>query len=328
MASLTLINLSSRPRIAIASALVAAALGVAALYAFSPAAPAAQPRVAVLPDPDRDALIGGGPAVTPAPVPAVVPTESLALARRFDAQGYDWDAILDGESDVPLVAVKAFPKDLVHLQDVDLKKSLFFRTLLPMALQVNAEIDAERRRLIAIKAEVDSGKAPSRADSLWLKALAAKYGTAADDFAALLLRVDGVPPSLMLAQAAEESGWGTSRFAREGNAVFGQWTWSDDHDGIVPAARGAGENHKIRAFPSVKSAISAYVRNLNTHPAYERFRLQRALGATGYELTATLDRYSERREKYVDTLRTIMNANRLAALDGAKLSDEIQLVSR
>ena len=326
MAGQTLIDLGSRPRIAIASALAAAALGVAALYAFPPEAPASQPPVAVLADPDRDALVGAAPRI--AETPAVVPTESLALARRFEAEGYDWEAIVAGQANVPPVAVKNFPKDLVHLQDVDLKKSLFFRTLLPMALQVNAEIDAERRRLIAIKAEADAGRPLRRADAHWLKALAEKYGAAADDFAGLLLRVDGVPPSLMLAQAAEESGWGTSRFAREGNAVFGQWTWSETHDGIVPSDRAAGETHKIRAFPSVKSAIAAYVRNLNTHAAYERFRLQRALGASGYELTATLDRYSERREKYVDTLRSIMTANRLAGLDDARLSGEVQVVSR
>ncbi len=144
----------------------------------------------------------------------------------------------------------------------------------------------------------------------------------------MLRRVDGVPPSLVLAQAAEESGWGTSRFVREGNALFGQWTWTDDHRGIVPAEREEGESHRIRAFSSVKGAIQAYVRNLNTHPAYDRFRLQRALGASGYDLTATLDKYSERGLKYVETLRTIMQSNRLIALDQARLSREILVVRR
>ncbi len=326
MAGDTLYDLSSRPRVAIASALVAAAIGAAALHGF-PAVPAQQPRIVYL-EPVRHAPVQTVPVSAEARKPVVVPTESLALARRFDAEGYDWDAVLDGDSDVPMVTVKTFPKDLAHLQDVDLKKSLFFRALLPMALQVNAEIEADRERLLALKAKLDAGKTLGHGETTWLAGLARRYGTTPDDVATLLLRVDGVPPSLMLAQAAEESGWGTSRFAREGNAVFGQWTWSDGHDGIVPAARGEGETHRIRAFPSVKAAIAAYVRNLNTHPAYERFRLQRAMGASGYALSATLDRYSERGEAYVDTLRSIMNANRLAALDTAKLSDEYQVVSR
>ncbi len=326
MAGFSLNVLGQRPRVACASALVAASIGVAALHGFPVEAPASIPRIAVVTATESDAPPSARPAVA-AETP-VVPTESLALAQRFAAQGYEWDAVLRGTADVPPVAVRNLPKDLVHLQDVDLKKSLFFRTLLPMALQVNAEIEAERRRLATLKAEIDAGAAPGRADAAWLQALATKYGTAPDDLAALLLRVDGVPPSLMLAQAAEESGWGTSRFAREGNAVFGQWTWSDSHAGIVPAERGSGETHRIRAFPSVKSAVAAYVRNLNTHPAYERFRLQRAMGASGYELTATLDRYSERREKYVDTLRSIMTANRLASLDDARLATEVQVVSR
>ena len=324
----TLFEVSLRPRVVVASAVVAVGLGMWALNAIAPVTPAASRPNLVRADSNRHGattLAVGRDATVAAPVEAV---ESLALAERYDAEGYDWDAVIAGDSDVPRVAVKTLPKDLVHLQDVDLKKSLFFRTLLPMALQVNDEIEADRDRLLDLKAKRDAGDALSRGETAWLNKIASKYNAQANDFETLLRRVDGVPPSLVLAQAAEESGWGTSRFVREGNALFGQWTWSDNHRGIVPSERGEGETHKIRAFPSVKGAISAYVHNLNTHPAYERFRIQRAMGASGYQLTATLDRYSERREKYVDTLRSIMSANRLASLDRAKLSEEIHLVSR
>jgi Bax protein len=323
----TLFELSLRPRFALASAVVAVGLGMTALHAFAPVAPAtALPDLVMTVDPERQVAADLGTQETVAP--RIEAVESLALAKRYDAQGYDWEAVIAGDSDVPRVAVKTLPKDLVHLQNVDLKKSLFFRTLLPMALQVNDEIEADRDRLLGLKAKRDAGEPLTSGETVWLARIAAKYESEPDSFEQLLRRVDGVPPSLVLAQAAEESGWGTSRFVREGNALFGQWTWSVDHRGIVPTERGDGETHKVRAFPSVKGAIAAYVHNLNTHPAYERFRLQRAVGASGYQLTATLDQYSERREKYVDTLRSIMSANRLAALDQAKLSEEIHLVSR
>lgn len=321
----TLYELSLRPRFALASAVVAVGVGVFALQTFTAQAPSVGlPSLSMI-HPDRVVGVANDEKAAPA---RVEPTESLALARRFDDAGYDWDAVVAGDADVPRVSVRSLPKDLVHLQNVDLKKSLFFRSLLPMALAVNDEIAADRQRLLRLKAAHDAGTPIGSSDAAWLAKLAAAYGTSAENFEALLLRVDGVPPSLVLAQAAEESGWGTSRFVREGNALFGQWTWSDSHAGIVPAARGEGATHKIRAFANVKGAIAAYARNLNTHPAYERFRLQRALGASGYDLTATLDKYSERRGEYVETLRTIMQANRLASLDNARLATEIQLVKR
>ncbi|WP_337996418.1 glucosaminidase domain-containing protein [Oleispirillum naphthae] len=319
MTSTTFPDASARPRVALAFAAAAVALGLGALAAVAPPAP--QAKLAVI---ENVREVRTAKAVAP----KVVPEESLALAARFDAEGYDWDAVLAGNQEVPSLVMKSLPKDLVHLQNVDLKKSLFFRTLLPLALQINADIEADRKHLLALKAKAAAGEPFSARDSRRLADLARAYKTEPENIEELLLRVDGVPPSLMLAQAAEESGWGTSRFVREGNALFGQWTWSDDHSGIVPAARDEGETHKIRAFASVKGAIAAYVRNLNTHAAYERFRLQRALGASGYDLTATLDKYSERGVKYVDTLRTIMQANNLAALDQARLSKEVLVVRR
>jgi Bax protein len=315
-----LIDLSERPRVALTAAALGCSLGLISLLAVAPPAPL--PRLTVIED------VREVRTVQPV-LPRIVPEESLALAARFDAEGYDWEEVVSGRREVPALVLKALPKDLMHLQNLDLKKSLFFRTLLPLALQVNADIAAERTRLLAVKAHVESGKPPSRRDQAWLDNMVRDYKLAALDFEELLLRVDGVPPSLVLAQAAEESGWGTSRFVREGNALFGQWTWDDDdRSGIVPSEREAGEFHKIRAFSSVKGAISAYVRNLNTHSAYERFRLQRALGASGYDLTATLEKYSERGPKYVGTLRNIMQSNRLMALDQARLSREVLVVRR
>lgn len=301
---------------------MAGIVGMVTLLAAAPAAPAV--KLAMIDDVRevRTATPVVPTAITPEP------TESLALAARFDAEGYDLDDVIEGSRDVPSLSLKSLPKDLVHLQDVDLKKSLFFRSLLPLAIQVNAAIAAERDRIIDLKARAEMGEPLSVRERAWLDNVARSYKTTSDNLEELALRVDTVPVSLILAQAAEESGWGTSRFVREGNALFGQWTWSAADHGIVPENRDDGETHKVRAFSNVKAAIASYVRNLNTHPAYEKFRLQRALGASAVELTAALDKYSERGAKYGGTLRTIMQANRLTALDQARLSKEILVVRR
>jgi len=262
-------------------------------------------------------------AAAPTPTKSAAAPEARALAARFEAHGYDWDSVLTGDP-VPDFTVRTLPKDLARLRDVELKKSLFFRALLPATLQVNRDIEVDRERLLDVKAKRDRGVALDAIDRAWLSALAVDYGGDLSDLGDLALRVDGVPPSLVLAQAAEESGWGTSRFVREGNALFGQYTWSDDHDGIVPAEANDG-NRRVRAFASVKGAVAAYIHNLNSHSAYERFRLRRASGASGYELAASLKNYSVRGEDYVDTLRIIMRANNLSAVDEAELSDEIQI---
>jgi Bax protein len=270
-------------------------------------------------DPDRRADVPASPRN-----PTAAP-ESQALAERFDAHGYDWESILSGDASVPEVSVRTLPKDLVHLRDTDLKKSLFFRSLLPAALQVNREIEAARDRLRDLKSDLDRGARLDPVDDAWLAAIAESYGGDPNDLDGLLLRVDAVPPSLVLAQAAEESGWGTSRFVREGNALFGQYTWNDAHDGIVPSDNAGDGSRRVRAFTNVKAAIAAYVHNLNSHPAYERFRARRASGASGYDLVASLKSYSVRGSDYVETIRVIMRANRLDAVDQAELTGEVQV---
>ena len=146
--------------------------------------------------------------------------------------------------------------------------------------------------------------------------LASGYGVPKTDLTELRRRVDVVPASLALAQGAEESGWGTSRFARLGNAVFGQRTFQKG-DGLVPLRREQGQRHEVKSFNNLYRSVRAYVWNLNTHAAYEKFREKRAsfrfrgLPPDGYELTETLDRYSERGENYIQTIRTIIQLNRL-----------------
>jgi Bax protein len=161
-------------------------------------------------------------------------------------------------------------------------------------------------------------------DRLWLAVMADRYRTKRGDIFMLLDRVDVVPPSMALAQAAEESGWGTSRFAREGNAIFGQWTFSEIGD-LVPHKRDAGKKHRIRSFSSLLNSVRAYVYNLNGHLAYREFRSLRAQmragGKTleGVVLIGKLLGYSQKGQKYVDVIREIIRFNKLQQLDGARL---------
>ena len=142
----------------------------------------------------------------------------------------------------------------------------------------------------------------------------------------LLRRVDTLPPSLVLAQAAEESGWGTSRFAVEGNALFGMWTWSGK--GVTPLQQRSNlGNYKIASYETPLQSVIAYMHNLNTHQAYSTLRARRAelrkagTKVTGWELANTLTKYSERGQEYVDSLHSLMKVNRLQPTDDAYLGD-------
>ncbi len=246
-----------------------------------------------------------------------------AVHRLYEDLGYGLDGAASGLQ-VPRVFLATVPHDLKETADVDLKKSVFLRTMLPLVLRVNEEIAADRARIL----EIASRKAEGRihpADERWLADKAEEYGLKTVDVRKLLQRVDIIPPSLALAQAAEESGWGTSRFARQGNALFGQWTWDAD-SALVPRDRKAGASHGIKAFPSLLQAVQAYARNLTSHRAYAEFRVARAAmrkagqEPAGPRLAQTLTRYSERGSDYVHTLHVIMDANQLAALDTAALA--------
>ena len=202
------------------------------------------------------------------------------------------------------------------------RKVGFIEATLPLILRANEMILAERLRIEILHAYRHAGLSIDRADKRWLAATAERYGLESVDFEKLLQRVDIVPPSLALAQAAEESGWGTSRFARRGKALFGQRIYRGS-GGIVPLARPKGETFRVRAFGSLMEGVRAYLHNLNTHFSYEGFRRARASmrrrgRIDGYGLTATLWNYSERRGAYLDTIRAIMRFNGFHVLDRAQ----------
>jgi len=225
---------------------------------------------------------------------------------------------------VPRVVLTKLPRNLSAISEVEKRKAIFFKAVLPLILKVNEQTRTNRRRLWKIRYRQATGLPVAAVDRLWLVVMSERYGVKRGDMNALFKRIDIVPPSLALAQAAEESGWGTSRFVQEGNAIFGQWT-SSAHGALEPKGRDDGKTHGIKVFASLIDSVEAYVHNLNTHRAYREFRATRSVlrrvGAPldGLVLAAKLKRYSERGWDYVLTLRSIIIGNGLRELDDARL---------
>lgn len=200
------------------------------------------------------------------------------------------------------------------------RKLWFIKTVTPLVIHASERILRDRLRVEILRIYADAGIALDRSETQWLDGIAQRYKLKKPDFDVLLRRVDIVPPSLALAQAAEESGWGRSRFAREGNALFGQRVYGGT-GGIVPKERAEGEVYRVRAFDSALHAVRAYKHNLNTHSAYAAFRIKRAEmrrrrgWLDGYALADGLVKYSERREAYLTAIRSIMRGNGLGVLD-------------
>ena len=246
------------------------------------------------------------------------------LHNTFGRIGYQLDRVLSGNQKVPRVFLTSLPNDLSMVPQNKLRKDIFFQALLPLILQVNEEILVERRRLWKLHFQTGLNKKISAGDRLWLRVMAERYKVKQGDIEALFNRVDIVPTSLALAQAAEESGWGTSRFAKEGNAMFGQWARPTSR-GLVPLRREKGKNHKVQIFDTLIDSVRAYTLNLNTHRAYEGFRSARQTirrsgrDINGRHLAGKLLKYSERGEDYVIALRNLIDHNGLAPLDGARL---------
>jgi Bax protein len=256
----------------------------------------------------------------------------------FDRLGYTQQAWQAGIREVPRVYLEDIPERWRErsstMMTVAEKKRIFFRLIAPIVLRINELIAADRARTKLITERLALGEGVSPEDQAWLAELAVRYRLIAspadrldsDQYAELLQRVDIIPASVSLAQAASESGWGTSRFAAEGNSLFGQWSWGK---GLKPTEQ-RGEalgDHRVAAFGSTGEAAYAYALNLNTQDAYRDFRLKRAdlrrrnLRVSGEVLVETLVRYSERGQAYVEDLKTIIRQNRLADADDAYLRD-------
>jgi Bax protein len=263
-------------------------------------------------------------------IASVVDSDSASagtVSDAFASIGYDLNSIRAGDELVPRLFLTSLPRDIGDVREPAIRKSIFLKTVLPLVLQVNEEILAQRGRLWQLRFKLRMGQLLREADRLWLMVMAERYKTQSNDIDTLIRRVDVIPPSLALAQAAEESGWGTSRFVREGNALFGQWVFSDKKH-LKPEQRDGDKRHQVMAFESLTFATMAYMKNLNTHPAYaslrqERWNMRRVgVAVDGYQLAGTLQHYSERGDKYIKSLRIIILANGLEALDQARLHED------
>jgi Bax protein len=252
-------------------------------------------------------------------------SDARSMVRAFDEIGYTLDEVRNGGR-VPRVLVTQLPADLASIETVDRRKAAFAQALLPLILIVDETIAGQRRELVRLRDLQAAGLPLSDRQDAWLTDLARQYAVADRGIDKLLLKVDVIPPSLALAQAIEESGWGTSYFARNGNALFGQRAWGDAAPGLAPDVQRPGDNFKVRSFPWVLDAVRAYIQNLNSHPAYAELRRVRAQmrsrGETpdGYTLAGALTSYSERGADYINTIRFLMRENDLAAFDRAKLN--------
>jgi Bax protein len=230
--------------------------------------------------------------------------------------------IRQGEA-VPAIKVDRVPADLGNKDGYE-RKQLFITAILPVVLEVNQRVMADREQLLVLRDKLATdpfGMGPI--ERIWLDDLADRYETTPDRLDELVRRVDIVPPSMAIAQGGVESGWGTSFAARTGNALFGQIQTVGRHSVDVPWKPGNG---MPQPFSSVGEATEAYIANLNTHPAYAGFRTARAAARErseeleGYRLVGTLLRYSERGLQYVQFVRQIMRENDLHDFDKAKLS--------
>ena len=258
------------------------------------------------------------------PINVTLAKSTGKLWDLFREHGYEIEGVRQ-HGRVPRLFLASLPADIQKLAGVSKRKITFIKSTLPLILHVNELILQDRRRLESIHQRVAGGGALAAEDSAWLEELAKLYGADRPDPAALLKRVDIIPPSLAIAQAAEESGWGTSRFAREGNALFGQRAYKAHRKGIVPHKRDDGKKFRVRAFDHLIDGVKAYAHNLNSHFAYKDFRAARAgmraeTGSVdGCRLAGALKRYSERGADYISAIRQIMRVNTLRVFDRARL---------
>lgn len=218
--------------------------------------------------------------------------------------------------------------DFQQYSEVKAKKSAFFNYLQPIVEANNQRISQDRSRIMKMKKLVPPGTLTANlnaTDRRFLSSMIQRYEvdpqlTPAQQITVLLNRIDTVPVSLALTQAAMESAWGTSRFAKEGNNLFGQWCYQQGC-GIVPKHRGPDQKHEVARFASVDAAVSSYMRNINSHRAYAGLRSARAQlrlsnqPVTGHEMAEHLLQYSQRGSAYVEELQSMIRVNKLAVLD-------------
>ena len=217
------------------------------------------------------------------------------------------------------VALTLLPQEIKMIENTKKRKEFFIQIVLPLILKENNNIRIDRKRLFSI---INKSK-NTNLERKWLAKKYKQYGVNSKDLSTLKIRMDEIPVSLAIAQAAKETGWGTSRFAQEGNALFGQWTWSGE--GLKPKEADKSQGHKVMRFNVLQASVRAYQRNLNTHSSYKEFRQARAelrdknQSLDSLILSKYLNEYAETGDQYVEVLQKIIKQNELQDFDDAKL---------
>ena len=252
-----------------------------------------------------------------------VPTDTVRLNaatinQLFKDTKYSLDNVRKSKIVKP-INLSLLPSEIRNIESTKKKKNLFIKIVLPLILEENNRIIIDRKKLFKIL----NKNMNSDSEKKWLSSKFKQYGVLNKDLSTLKVRMDIVPVSLAIAQAAKESGWGTSRFAIEGNALFGQWTWSGE--GIKPAGTDSEEKHKVMKFKVLKASVRAYQRNLNTHGSYKDFRSERAnMRDSDEELNSLiladyLDKYAATGKEYTKIIKQIIKQNNLQDFDKVKL---------
>ena len=251
------------------------------------------------------------------------PVDSVRLSAAtiqelFKSTNYDLDDVRKNKLVKP-VSLTLLPEEIIKIENSTKKKNLFIQIILPLIIKENNYIRLDRKKLFSILNKNKNSKNEKR----WLELKFKQYGVINKDVSTLKIRMDEIPVSLAIAQAAKETGWGTSRFAQEGNALFGQWTWSGE--GLKPAGADNNSTHRVMKFKILQASVKAYQRNLNTHSSYTEFRGARAELRDNKKkldsmiLSNYLDRYAETGKKYIKILQQIRRQNQLIDFDDAML---------
>ena len=249
--------------------------------------------------------------------------KTQTVLSLFEDVEYDLNTVRYQKTVKPIYFTQ-FPKDLDEIPSVRLKKETFIKIVLPLIVAENEKILDDRLRL----KKITSKRITTDSEKQWLRQKFLEYKVKKSNLEELKIRMDIIPASIALAQAAKESGWGTSRFALEGNAIFGQWTWNGQ--GIEPLLKDKSKNHKILRFPILRASVKAYKNNLNTHKGYVKFREKRKnlrdknKKINGLELTKTLGNYAQAGSEYVKILAQIIVQNRLMDFEPVRLEHSIK----
>jgi|GEM_PF-643556 len=244
------------------------------------------------------------------------------IISLFEEENYNLEDIRQGKAVDPVFLSK-LPTGIANIDNIGDRKKLFIKVILPLVIYENNKILEDRNYLNQISRE----KSLSEQETVWLDKKFKEYKVKTSEIEELKKRMDVIPPSLAIAQAAYETGWGTSRFAMEGNSLYGARTWKKGK-GIVPNDRGEEQKFEVLSFKIIRASISSYKKNLNTHQSYNEFRKARAIQRKeknrvfGLELSQYLNKYSEIGGVYVQRLKKIIEQNSLTDFDESVLSQK------